>query len=82
MLSSLDMDNASTVGRIRAKVVQDKDELLRNVARSTALLSACLDKIDGALYVRGKSDTENTGSISLVETSGEAVLDSDGPTVE
>lgn len=39
MLSSLDMEYTGALRRIRASVVLDDDELLRNVARFTALIS-------------------------------------------
>lgn len=82
MLSSFNMKYASAVSTIRANVDLDNDELFVGVSRCTALISTRFNKIDGSLPVKGKSATGNIGSIRLVEPSGQAAIDCDGPTLE
>lgn len=70
MFFSLDVDHASTVGKVRADVVRDDNELLWNIARCTALISTFLDKIDEAFLVKAESASSNIGSVGPVETLG------------
>lgn len=68
--------------RIRAKMVRNDDELLRNDIRRIALVSISLDKNGGAILLKGVSDTANAGSSRPAETSGVVTIDCDGPTME
>lgn len=76
------MKYAGALSRIRPSVVRDDDELLRSVARCTALISTRLDNIDAALFVEDESDTANARSGGSAVNSREATTDHDGPTVE
>lgn len=81
IFSLLDMDYAYALGRFHARVVQDNNELLRNVARCTALTSTSFYNINGALLVEGVADAADGGSSVPSETSKEVTIDRDGPTV-
>lgn len=57
VLSSLNMEYDSALRRICANVVRDDNEVLRDVACCTALISTGLDKIECSLPVEGVADT-------------------------
>lgn len=82
MLFVLDLEYANAVRKIRANVVQDKDDVLRNVARCTAIILSCLDKSRRSLPAEGKYDTAGAGSIGPGETLGAAPMDCERPTAK
>lgn len=63
MLSFFDVEYANGVGRVCATAVKDNDDVLRNVARYTALVMTRLNKFDGSLLVKGESDAAYAGPI-------------------
>lgn len=70
------------LGRLRANVFRDGDELFWNVACRTALIPTRLDMVDGALPVESGSDTANAETDGPVQISKLATVDLDGPAVE
>lgn len=75
MLCFLYAKYANSVGKIRISMVRDNDDVLRNVACCTALISILFRKIAGLLPVEDESETVSTGTFGPVETSGVALMD-------
>lgn len=64
--------------RFRASVVSDKNEVLGNATRCTAIISTRPNKIKEPLSVDGVSDTAKTWSSSLAKTLREVVTVCEG----
>lgn len=78
MLFLLDTEYPVAWVRIRASVLWDDNALARNVARSTVLISTCLDK---AASGEGEADTAAARIGGATETLIEVTIDRDGPIV-
>lgn len=77
MFHLLDMEQAGAAGIICASMVGDDDDLLRNIARCTLLVTTRLDKIDESLPIEGMSAIGENGFIGPVEPLEEAAMDYD-----
>lgn len=82
LLSSFDVEFVDAVGKVCANVLRHNDNVLRNVARYTALIWNPLSKANESVLSDGKCDAAAAGSTGPLETTKKVTVDREGPTMK